>query len=261
MRYAIKIAYDGSHFNGFAMQPNKKTIEGEILKRLIKTKLIESRRKNKFQYAARTDKGVSSFGNVIAFNTNANPINALKNMENIWIVGFATVESNFNPRHAKYKIYRYYILNKNFNIEKMKKAAKLFVGKHDFSSFARLDKRNPIRKIDKIEFFVGNVIKIDFYASSFLWNQLRRIMAAIIKVGEGKAKIDEIKEALNGKRKNFGIASPSNLILLDVIYDDIEFKRIIPDEIVIKKEIYKDAFDYLKHAINPRNVGFSYPVE
>jgi len=255
VRFALKIAYDGSHFSGFAMQPDKKTVEGEILKRLLKTKIIESRKKNRFQYAARTDKNVSALGNVVALNARTNPAKVMCGMDNIWVVGYASVEENFNPRYAKCKIYRYYIKNSNIDLKKLEEAAKIFVGEHDFSSFARIDARNPVRRIDKIKIHADGVIKIDFYAPSFLWNQVRRMVAALIKVGAGLAEAGDIEDALNGKRINFGIAPAKNLVLLDVLYDDVHFETIIPDEIAIRKEIYKDAFDYLKYASHSRNVG------
>jgi len=261
VRYAIKIGYDGSHFNGFAMQPDKKTIEGEILKRLLKTGIIKSRRESKFQYAARTDKGVHAFGNVIALNARANPVKVLTGMENIWVTGYAIVEKNFNPRHAKMKIYRYYAPDKGYDIKEMEKAAKLFEGKHDFSSFSRRDARNPVRKIHAIKLHDGKIIKIDFLAPSFLWNQVRRMAAAILAVGSGKADIEAIKRALNGERVNFGIEKASNLVLLDVIYEGLIFKKIVPDDIMVRREIYKDALDYIMNAAHSWNVGLASSME
>ncbi len=261
VRYAIKIGYDGSHFSGFAMQPDKKTVEGEILKRLLKTGIIKSRRKSRFQYAARTDKGVSAFGNVIALNAKANPVRVLANMENIWCMGYAVVSENFNPRHSSYKIYRYYLPDKGYNIKEMKRAARLFEGKHDFSSFSRRDARNPVREIYKVDLREGKIIKIDFIAPSFLWNQVRRMVAAIIAVGTGKESMESIKRALHGETINFGIAKASNLVLLDVIYEGLSFKKIFPDEVALRKEIYKDGLDYIMNDSHPWNVWLSSSME
>ncbi len=242
MRIAIKIGYDGSHFNGFAMQPGKKTVEGEIIKRLKKTGIIEERRKARFQYAARTDKGVSAFGNVIAFNCRGNAIRALEKLKNIWLFGYATVDEKFNPRHCKTKTYRYYLPAKNIDARKIKEAAELFIGEHDFSYFARIDARNPVRRIERIDVKKGKeIIKLDFEAPSFLWNQIRRIVAAIKRYAEGKNSIDDIIDALERRRRtNFGIAPAENLILWDIKYD-FEFFPLFPEEITIKKEIFMDA--------------------
>ncbi|MCD6473299.1 MAG: hypothetical protein J7K47_00085, partial [Thermoplasmata archaeon] len=75
-----------------------------------------------------------------------------------------------------------------------------------------------------------------------------------------KASIEEIKEALNGKRVNFGLMEARNLVLLDVVYN-IKFEKILPAELAVKKEIYKDAFDYISNAAHSWNVGLSKPLE
>ena len=67
------------------------------------------------------------------------------------------------------------------------------------------------------------------------------MVAAIIKVGQGKACINDIKNALNGERINFGVAPAKNLVLMDVVYDKIKFKKITPDELILKKEMLNDA--------------------
>lgn len=242
MRIAIKIGYDGTKFDGFAIQPNKRTVEGEILKLLIKTKIIEDRKKAKFQYAARTDKGVSAFGNVIAFNCKGNAVKVLQNMKDIWVFGFAEVDEKFNPRKCIEKIYRYYLYDDGYNLNIIKQTLALFKGKHNFSNFARLDGRNPIREIKKIKIRKkGKIIKIDFIAQSFLWNQIRRIMAAVIKAGKGEIDLQEIENALKCNiKKNFGLAPAENLVLLDVKYN-FDFNKFLPWQVCIRKEIYADA--------------------
>ncbi|RLF51352.1 MAG: tRNA pseudouridine(38-40) synthase TruA [Thermoplasmata archaeon] len=243
MRIAIKIGYDGTKFNGFAVQPNKKTVEGEILRILKKTKIIEDRKKARFQYAARTDKGVSAFGNVIAFDAKGNAVEVLKSLEDIWVFGYANVKENFNPRNCIEKIYRYYVYDNGYNYKKLKEALNLFKGEHDFSNFAKLDGRNPVRKINDIKVRKAkNIIKIDFIAKSFLWNQIRRIMASVLKVAKEEIEIEEIKEALEGKKRNFGLAPAKNLVLLDVKYN-FGFKNLLPSEIFIKREIFTDALN------------------
>ena len=77
MRVALEFAYSGKKLHGFARQPNVETIEEKIIKALIKHRLIEDIVESKFRYACRTDKGVSAFCNVIAFNTRSNKKNIL----------------------------------------------------------------------------------------------------------------------------------------------------------------------------------------
>jgi len=248
MRIAVKIGYDGSKFYGFAMQPNKRTVEGEILKILKKTKIIRDRKQAKFQYAARTDRGVSAIGNVIAFNCKGNALKVLQGMKDVWIMGYAYVNEDFNPRHCLYKIYRYYLYDDGFDVKKLKEAATLFEGEHDFSYFARIDSRNPVRGIDRVSVTKkGRIIKVDFVGKSFLWNQIRRMMAAVIKAGKEDIGKEEIMDCLNKKRRiNFGIAPAENLVLLDTKYD-FEFYPLLTEEIFIKKEFLTDALSMYRN--------------
>ena len=121
MRIALKFAYDGEKFYGYARQPNLRTVEDELIKALVKNGLIEDTKESVFRSASRTDKHVSSFGNVISFNTNESKKNILHcfsdEFEDIVVYGINDAESDFNPRHAKYRNYVYY-LNVN-NLYKM----------------------------------------------------------------------------------------------------------------------------------------------
>ena len=71
MRVAIKFAYDGKQFHGYARQPKLKTVEGELLKALVKHGFIEDIKESIFRSASRTDKDVSALCNVVGFNTDA----------------------------------------------------------------------------------------------------------------------------------------------------------------------------------------------
>lgn len=241
MRIALKIGYDGSRFSGFAIQPDKITVEGEIIKILKKTKIIESREKARFQYGARTDKGVSAIGNVISFDCRGDVVKIMEKLDDIWVFGYASVNEKFNPRYCKKKTYRYYLYDEGYDIERMRRVCSLFEGEHDFSNFARIDGRNPVRKIDRISLKKrGDIIKIDFEGKSFLWNQIRRIVSAIIKAGEGKVELEEIENALNKKiKKSFGISPAKNLVLVDIKYD-FNFIPTLSKKILIKKEIFTD---------------------
>lgn len=236
MRIAIKFAYDGRNFHGFARQPNLKTVEGELIKNLVQHGLIEDAAEAHLRYSSRTDAGVSALGNVITFNTNYSEKQIFQKLINdstnqdIFVYGIKTVEPDFYPRYAKYRIYRYYLNKNNLDLDEILSTASLFIGEHDFSNFARIEiNKDPIRVIDNIvlteedDFFV-----IDFYAETFLWNQVRRIVSAIQKVGIGKLTKKQIKDALENpnKKVDFGLAPPEPLILKDVIYDfEFEYSK------------------------------------
>ena len=260
MRIAIKFAYDGRNFNGYARQPNLKTVEGTIIKNLMKLGYIKNIKESFFRSASRTDKGVSAICNVIAFNTDYLIKNRLKflsnEFEDIIIYGFKVVGHDFNPRHARLRHYRYYLKNDDFDLEKIMLTASLFTGEHDFSNFARIESfRNQVQTIDNIIIIEKeNFIILDFYAQHFLWHQIRRIVSAINKNGEGKLEKKQIINALSNtsKKIDFGIASPNPLILKDIIYNfefdyDINKLSKIKD---LENRIIKSL--YVSHIKSPK---------
>lgn len=234
MRIAIKFAYDGKKFQGYARQPQLKTVEGEIINLLIQHSLIKDAKESKFRSASRTDRNVSALGNVVAFNTQSWKkcvFQALKKSSNdILFYGIKEVEPEFYPRYAKLRIYSYYLKNHNFKLEKILSTVALFTGEHNFSNFARVEAdKNPIRVIDNIliteqdDFFI-----IDFYAQTFLWHQIRRVVSALEKAISGKLEKGQIIDAMANpdKKVDFGLAPAEPLILRDIIYDfEFEYEK------------------------------------
>ena len=112
MRVAVKFAYDGKDFHGYARQPQLETVEGEIIKALIKHGFIEDTEDSSFRSASRTDKGVSALCNVVAFNTDASKRRILQELSEEFtdIIPYGTkdVDQDFYPRYARYRHYRYY---------------------------------------------------------------------------------------------------------------------------------------------------------
>jgi tRNA pseudouridine38-40 synthase len=227
MRLALKFAYDGKKYNGYARQPSLKTVEGELIKSLVKYGFIEDTKESYFRSASRTDKNVSALCNVIAFNTDASKKSIIKNLSkdflSILVYGIKDVDPDFNPRYAKLRQYRYYLLTADLDVEKIVKNSAYFTGEHNFHNFAKLESfKDPVRTIDNIIFNLENdFLIVDFYAQTFLWHQIRRIMAALIKIGNSKIEKEQIIEALNNPNKNvdFGLAPAETLILKDIIYD------------------------------------------
>ena len=241
MRTAIKFAYEGKDFQGYARQPKLKTVEGELIKSLIKHGFIEDIEESFFRSASRTDKNVSALGNVVAFNTTASKKNLLQTLSNdssILVYGIKDVDQEFNPRYAKLRMYRYYLPTTNLDIEKIVTTSDGFTGTHDFGNFARLESnKDPVRTIDNIIFTIeDDFLIIDFYAQTFLWHQIRRIISALIKVGNGKLEKEQIMDALDdpSKKVDFGLAPAEPLILMDIVYDfnfecDKNFLNILND--------------------------------
>jgi tRNA pseudouridine38-40 synthase len=241
MHIALKFGYDGRKFNGYARQPQQKTVEGNLIKSLIKNGFIEDTAESNFKSASRTDKGVSALGNVVSFITDYPPRKILKQLNeesnDIIIYGYKEVKAEFYPRYAIQRRYRYYLKNEDFNFEKITSAAILFTGEYNYSNFAKLEQyKDPVRKIDNIiidlkdDYFI-----IDFFARTFLWNQIRRIISAIKKMATEKIEKEQILEALHNpdKKVDYGLSSADSLLLIDIIYD-------------FKFEIDNTYFDELK---------------
>jgi len=226
MRVAVKFAYDGRKFHGYARQPNLKTVEGELIKLLVKHGFIEDAKESFFRSASRTDKDVSALCNVVGFNTDASKKRILENLSDeftsIIVYGIKEADPDFNPRYAKLRHYRYYLHALDLDTEKIISASAFFTGENDFSNFAKLEPfKDPVRTIDNILFTLENdFLIIDFYAQTFLWHQIRRIISALIKVGRGKLEKEQIIAALDTPDKNvdFGLAPAEPLILKDIVY-------------------------------------------
>lgn len=225
MRYALKFGYNGKNYNGYARQPDLRTIEGEIIQALHKTKIIGDIDEAKLRVASRTDLGVSALGNVLVFDSNFRSdeiIPALNaHLEDIWFYGIHKVNDEFNPRHAKLRWYRYYLNNAELEINEIRESAELFLGTHNFSNFARLEDNDPHRTINSIDVtFSHDMIILDFKAQSYLWHMIRRIVGAILEVNREKITRDDIKLALSAHEKfDFQLAPPKPLILMDVSFD------------------------------------------
>ena len=171
------------------------------------------------------------------------------NFDNIVIYALKIVDPDFYPRYAKQRIYRYYLRRQNQELETIISCASLFKGTHNFSNFARIEPtKDPIRTIDDIKIKqTKDFIIIEFYAQTFLWHQIRRIISAINQTDKNHLSQDEIIKALlhPEKRIDFGLASSKPLILMDIKYD-FSFKED-QEEIKKKNELRKQIIHEIKY--------------
>ena len=231
MNIALKIAYDGSCFHGYARQPNIKTVEGRLLEVLIEKQIIESVKKAQIRCASRTDKYVSALTNIVTFHSEVHPQEILNDLhdtfDSIYPYGITEVTEEFNPRYANKRTYHYFLPKSLFLIEELNEALTLFVGEHDFSNFARVEShRNPVRTIDQIKISEqAEVIIVTITAQTFLWNQIRRMISAAIKYCKQKITLDQIKNALDRPETpvDFNLADPRPLLLYDILYPTLSF--------------------------------------
>ncbi|MEG3224870.1 MAG: tRNA pseudouridine(38-40) synthase TruA [Methanobacteriales archaeon Met13] len=235
LKIALKVAYLGSSFYGFARQPDLPTVEGKLIKALREAKIFDDPTEAGYSIAGRTDRGVHALGNVISFRTESKVnINQLNDLlpANIKVLAQASVHYGFQPRLARERHYRYLLpknpLDDDLNVECMKKAAKEFIGTFDFQNFSKRSERSPIRTIKSMEVLERrDMIILDVKGESFLWNMVRKIVAVLWNVGRGDLKASNIKEFLNPQKKVFITPLPSEgLILMDIAYDKVKF---VPD--------------------------------
>jgi tRNA pseudouridine38-40 synthase len=246
------IAYDGTDFSGFELQPGRRTVRGELQKALQKI----YKRKISVISSSRTDAGVHALKNVVNFQTDASipaaklalALNACL-PEDICVLKAVAAAKNFNARFdAKSKEYEYLIYNgrilppllrklvwhvkPRLNLSAMRKAAGYLIGKHDFSSFCAAggDDRGHIRIIhsfvishSSLVIWKGSklkVISLRVIANGFLYKMVRNIVGTLVDVGLGKIGPLDVKRILLVKdRKLAGRTAPAQgLCLIKVKY-------------------------------------------
>jgi len=231
IRIAIKIAYLGIDFCGSQIQPDVRTVEGDILQNVKKLCDLTDEEID-LRLASRTDRNVNALGNVAVFNSGIeDPLTLTKALnavsEGLFYRSFTLVDDTFNPRHAEQRTYSYVIPLDDLNISKMTECAGLFQGEHDFIRFCKPDGKPTILSIDNMDISTdGDLITIRFTARRYLWNMIRRISAAVISVGKGESDISEVESALNGKNITFGLARADALTLTDITYPDMIFETV-----------------------------------
>jgi tRNA pseudouridine38-40 synthase len=222
MRLAFRVSYLGSRFYGSQLQAAHRTVEGEFVAACQRLSLFDDWRQAGFLSAGRTDRGVHSCGQVVAFTTDS-PERAIRTINlqlppDLWCTGYAEVPEQFHPRYdAKSRTYRYYFSEIPDDPVAMGRAAQHFVGSHNVTNFARVRDKNPWRTILAIR--IGEeegFAYLEVTAESFLWHQVRGMAAALLRVGEGEAGEDSIALLLEQEtEKPLQPAPAEGLVLWD----------------------------------------------
>ena len=237
MRYLLKISYDGSKFYGFQRQNDKINVQSEIEK-CLSTVFNEQ---ILIKGAGRTDRGVHAKGQYLHFDSekmiDSKTIKRClnKNLKNIKIKKVMNVSDDFHSRfsvvkkHYMYKIsfnkknYNsdYVLYSRKLNIKEMKKAAKCFIGIHNFQNFVSGTRDKYECIIYKIRFVKRfNNLTIHFYGKSFYRYMVRNMVGALIDVGKGRATINDIKKLLTSSKtdKMLSTAPAKGLTLVNIYY-------------------------------------------
>ncbi len=233
-RIMLTVAYDGTNYCGWQIQPNGETIEG-----VLNVKLSELLKEDiSVIGASRTDSGVHALCNVAVFDT-ISPIPGEKMSyalnqrlpEDIRIVDSKEVEGDFHPRHCdSRKTYEYHILNAPFpnpmkrlycyftyvpcDVAAMKQAAQYFIGEHDFKSFCTVGAQveSTVRRITDLQVFqTEDEIVIRVTGTGFLYNMVRIIAGTLLDVGYGRRKAADIPLIIEAKdRQAAGPTAPAH---------------------------------------------------
>lgn len=234
MRVKLVVAYEGTNYCGWQIQPNGITIE-QVLNETLSSLLGEE---ITVTGASRTDAGVHSLGNVAVFETHtkmpAEKISFALNQrlpEDIVVQESCQVPEDFHPRFSKSrKTYEYRILNCRFrqplegrtsyfyhyplDVGAMQKAAAYLVGEHDFTSFASVHAQTNtyVRTIYALDVVrEGDMIRIRVQGNGFLYNMVRIIAGTLIQVGAGIKKPEDMESILAGKdRELAGPTAPAH---------------------------------------------------
>jgi tRNA pseudouridine38-40 synthase len=240
VRFRATVEYDGTDFAGFQVQPGLRTVQGVLEDALARLSDGVVRR---IDGAGRTDAGVHATGQVIGFTYEGRlaaielgrALDALLPRD-VSIRDVRRAAADFHPRHAaRYREYRYTIWNgpRSPLIERtalgvrvpldtatMARAGSAFTGRHDFSSFGATD-RSPVRTVYAVRVRRdGRTVTIDVRADAFLRGMVRRMVAVLLEVGQGKMDEEEVRAALAGPERALdGAAAPAKgLTLRSVIY-------------------------------------------
>lgn len=243
-RYKCVISYDGTFFYGYQVQPNKRTVQGELESALAKMHKVSNVR---VTASGRTDTKVHAKGQVVHFDSplNISPENwrrALNRLlpEDISIVEVDVVDNTFHARFdAVRKEYRYFIRLSDskdpftrfyqyrypyeIKISEMERASKYLIGTHDFTSFcsAKTDIEDKVRTIEQITFNKEDeLLIISFVGTGFLYNMVRILVGTLLEVGSGRRTSQSIKETLLKKDRTTAgkTAPPQGLYLWNVFY-------------------------------------------
>jgi tRNA pseudouridine38-40 synthase len=252
------IAYDGTAYAGWQVQPDKPTVQGTVeatWQRLTQERV-------RITAAGRTDAGVHALGQVVGLATETRLTNEelLRGLnallpEDIAVVALEDAPENF---HATYqaigKRYRYNIHNarapsvferhyawhypQSLEVEAMNRAGQALVGRHDFSSFETAGSERPdsIRTIHELHVaaslrdansavpeklpHINDRVTIEVAGDGFLYNMVRTIVGTLIEVGAGKRDINWPAEVLaaRDRRRAGQTAPPHGLFLVRVDY-------------------------------------------
>ena len=240
VRLAFRIGYLGDGYHGSQIQPDVKTVQGELIRVFRSLKWLDnSSTEHNLVLSSRTDAGVHVRlnGGVVTIDrelwnalTPRKMIRALDDRlpKDIAFLDVREVNEQWNPRMANYRVYRYRLEGIEFwkyPGEQFVDWLKMFEGTYDATNFARLEEgKNPMRTILSCTPWIvnGRTIGFEIKGEAFLWNQVRRTAMALHRMCIGDPEPTEILQAIRHPEieVDFGVAPPDWLILWGVDWNE-----------------------------------------
>lgn len=242
-RYFIYLAYDGTRYHGWQIQPNGDSVQQQLmeaLQTLLRREFVE------VTGAGRTDTGVHAKLMVAHFDYDkavnctmlADKLNRLLPPD-ISVFKVEPVDAEMHARFsAKARRYEYYVttakspfmrqyrykLHKAPDFELMNQAAKLLLQVEDFTSFSKLhtDVKTNICHVTRAEWSQVDEVTwvFNIQADRFLRNMVRAVVGTLLEVGYGKLSLEDFQQVIQQKdRCSAGMSVPAQgLFLADIQY-------------------------------------------
>lgn len=249
VRYKATIAYDGTDFAGFQIQPNARTVQGEIEKAL---KTIHKNTPVRIHPAGRTDSGVHAKAMVFHFDFLKSipqegvfkalnvltpsdiTLNALERVTDAYHARYHALKKTYtfridnnhlpNPFTRNYVFHHPYPLNR----DRAEQALEYLIGTHDFTSFcsAKTDKEDKVRTVYEASVSVNEETKewlFTFTGDGFLYHMIRIIMGTLLPIADGRNEPVRMQEILKATdREAAGQTIASNGLWLEKIYYEMD---------------------------------------
>ena len=247
LKFKLTIAYDGSHYEGWQVQKIGTGVQEKLEEAL--GKLFPSRPRT--HSSSRTDTGVHALGMVAHFEVPRDECSMspkkLALALNAWLppdIRVMTAGRASETFHARFdatgKQYRYQVWNhpamnpllrttawhvpRALDVKRMRQAARCFIGRHDFQSFAAnpgYEKESTVRMLSRCELRKsGRLLTFIIEGDGFLYKMCRGIVGTLVQTGLGKFSPTEVREMLAKKDRRFaGMSAPAHgLVLWKVFY-------------------------------------------
>lgn len=244
-RILLVIAYDGTNYCGWQVQPNGVSIQS-VLQAAIEDLVGE---KIMLTGASRTDSGVHALGQVAVFDTHMTiPQERFAFALNQRLPGDIVIQDSievpldFHPRYQKTsKTYEYRILNRRkalpcqrlysyfvpqrIDLDAMRQAAAYICGTHDFKNFAstKTSVKDTVRTVYALDLIrEGDMVILRITGDGFLYNMVRIIAGALLKVGFGQKPPQHIRDVLESEKRIIpGPTAPAHgLTLVEICYEE-----------------------------------------